>query len=343
MAGKKERGQFYTTRAPLIFAGLPLPPAGARIIEPFAGQGDLLAWLAERGRPAAEAYDLEPRCRCAQRDTLLDPPDYAGAWVVTNPPYLARNKAKDKAAFDRYQTNDLFKCFLASLGDQCAGGIVVIPATFFFSPRSADAAGRARFLSRYRLSRVNYFEMPVFDDTPTTVAAFAFARSADPLTEQEVDWWRFPQGESRTFRMAASARWIVGGEIYAAAPAAPGVSLRRHVEGVPLAPEEQQTFLTLHALDSGRADGRIRLEFRPGYVYPGKNTSRSYATLRVSGAALSPEQQAALANRFNAELNRLRGEFWSLFLPAYRESKEYARKRIPFELAQRLVLHWWPT
>lgn len=76
------------------------------------------------------------------RDTLLDPPNYKDAWIITNPPYLARNKCyENKEVFDIYNTNDLYKCFITSLTKQehqCAGGIFIIPAGFFLSPRDLD-------------------------------------------------------------------------------------------------------------------------------------------------------------------------------------------------------------
>jgi hypothetical protein len=38
-------------------------------------------------------------------------------------------------------------------------------------------------------------------------------------------------------------------------------------------------------------------------------------------------------------LEKKREETWSLFLPQFRESKEYAMKRIPFELAYKILSH----
>ena len=33
---------------------------------------------------------------------MLYPPNYHEKWVITNPPYLAKNKAKDKTLFNQY-------------------------------------------------------------------------------------------------------------------------------------------------------------------------------------------------------------------------------------------------
>lgn len=345
---KKNKGQFYTTQAEYILEGLPTPldsevrASGIRcIIEPFAGQGDLLTWL-ERFPCSLpiEAYDIEPKKEeILQRDTLLSPPNYKDAWVLTNPPYLARNKSDAKEVFDVYDTNDLYKCFLTSLvKGECKGGIVIIPAGFFFSPRDIDVRCRHEFMSKYKILKVKYFEETVFEDTTTTIVAVSFEKSPTPLTEQWVEWEMLPSKEKRVFPMCSTYDWIIGGDIYHI-PVPTGIKVRRHVEGQKLRVQEQQTYMTLNALDSGTREGRISLQYKKDYVYPAKECSRTYATLRITGKILSEEEQIQLCTRFNAYIEEKRKDTWSLFLPQFRESKEYARKRIPFELAYRILLH----
>jgi hypothetical protein len=348
MSSKKQlAGQFYTTRCDYILNGLPLPlHSSARIIEPFAGTGDLLTWL-EKNATATdlpiEAYDIEPkRADIVQRDTLMHPPNYSNAFVITNPPYLARNKCQDKTVFDKYDTNDLYKCFMHSVLPECAAGIFIIPAGIFLSPRDIDARCRSQFLTNHRLLQVKYFEETVFEDTPTTVVAVAFERSPVQMTEQLVEWVSLPSGARKTFQMRSEHGWIIGGDIYDL-PVQAGVKVFRHVEGHALKAGEQLTEMTLCALDSGTEHGRICLEYKPGYTYPAKDCSRSYATLCIHGATLTPAQQERICNQFNELIEKKRQETWSLFLPQYRESKEYARKRIPFDLAYRIVQHLMMT
>jgi hypothetical protein len=268
---KKSKGQFYTVASAYILEGLPGPPAWAtRVIEPFAGKGALLDWLQAQGNTLpVEAYDIDPKKEgIVERDTLASPPTYGDAWIITNPPYLARNKSETKEIFDQYNTNDLYKCFLTSLTQQevpAVGGILIIPAGFFLSPREIDVRCRNDFLSRYRLVKVRYFEETVFPDTTTTVVAFAFERSSTLLTEQEVEWVSMPSKETRRFCMKAADDWIIGGDIYRLAPTT-GVKVRRHVEGQALKQGEQLTSMTLSALDSGTSTGRICLEYKEGYV-----------------------------------------------------------------------------
>ena len=340
---KKDRGQFYTTNSSYILDGFPLPPSDIRcIVEPFAGKGDLIEWVKQAGCVAAiEAFDIEPKYPGVQKqDTLLMPPDYNNAWIITNPPYLARNKSDKKEIYDMYDTNDLYKCFLNSVVQQhnCRGGIFIIPAGFFFSPREMDTRCRNDFMSRYKITQMKYFEETVFDDTTTTIVAFSFEKATTILTEQNVEWTMLPSKINKTFHMSSAYQWIIGGDIYHL-EVPDGIQVRRHVEGQPLRENETQTFITLNALDSGTKDGRICCTYRKDYIYPAKDCSRTYATLRISGRELSEEEQIQLCSRWNEFIEQRRSATWSLFLPQFRETKEYARKRIPFELAYRILLH----
>jgi hypothetical protein len=335
---KKSTGQFYTVQSKYILEGVPKPSKCIKVIEPFAGQGDLLEWIGNDN--LVEAYDIEPKHSAVQlRDTLLDPPNYDGCWVITNPPYLARNHASDKTVFDKYQSNDLYKCFIKSLSDsECLGGSIIIPVGFFLSPRDIDVGCRSKFLSKYRIVQVKYFEEDVFPDTSTTVVVLSFERSSEILTEQQVLWIHRPSGIQKEFLIRKEDNWIIGGDIYKLS-IPDNISVRRHLIGRPLKDGETLTGLTLTALDSGKSDGRIRLNYDPNYVYPAKDSSRAYLTIVVKGITLNADAQIEIMKRFNEYIEQKRSDTWSLFLPQFRESKEYARKRIPFELAYRIICH----
>jgi len=142
--------------------------------------------------------------------------------------------------------------------------------------------------------------------------------------------------------MSKANDWIIGGDIYKLSVPT-NIKVRRHVQGQALKAGEQITSMTINALDSGTKDGRISLDYKEGYVYPAKDCSRTYATLCVLGKTLTAEEQKKICKEFNDLVEKKRAETWSLFLPQFRESKEYARKRIPFELAYTIVLHLLST
>lgn len=104
-------------------------PKDAYVIEPFYGNGDLVKTF-----NVSEFYDIDREDE-HKRDTLLSPPDYKNKWVITNPPYLAKNKAKDKTLFNKYPYDDLYKIAISTM-IEAEGGILVLPINFLTDERS---------------------------------------------------------------------------------------------------------------------------------------------------------------------------------------------------------------
>ena len=104
---KKELGKFFTTNYEKILSDLEIPTDQKIIIEPFVGEGDLLNFIKIFDK--IETYDIcQPKnnfttnnITFTKKDTLNNPPIYSNKFVITNPPYLARNKSEDK----KYITN----------------------------------------------------------------------------------------------------------------------------------------------------------------------------------------------------------------------------------------------
>jgi hypothetical protein len=338
---KKDKGQFYTVNADYILKDLHKDlnfTPSSKIIEPFAGNGDLIDWIKKQNLSNdIEAYDIDPKqSYILKRDTLKNPPSYKQSFVITNPPFLARNKCKDKSIYDKYNTNDLYKCFLLSIIEECIGGILILPVGFFLSPRDIDVYCRNLFLSHFHILHVRYFEESVFPDTSTSVVAFSFQRSNELLTEQNILWTRLPINDSKYFTLSKQHKWIIGGDIYDLKKNN-NIQIKRFVDGNQLDKSFTHTSLTLRALDSGIGNkSRIELMYKPNYIYHGKDTSRTFATLCIN-RQIPESQQEEIARRFNCLIESKRTETWSLFLPQFRESKEYARKRIPFHLAYSII------
>ena len=94
---KRNLGQFYTTNFDYILQGIDIPLNVKHILEPFVGKGDLLKFIKNKDNYTFELYDIDPKYNNSiKRNTLLNPPSYKDKFILTNPPYLSRNKSSNK-------------------------------------------------------------------------------------------------------------------------------------------------------------------------------------------------------------------------------------------------------
>ena len=225
LSKKRELGQFYTTKYDYILEGMSIPE-GAQVIEPFVGAGDLCLWAHQGGIDVneIECYDIDPPSslrldfNISVLDTLKNPPNYNDKFIVTNPPFLAKNKAKQSGyenIFSKWDTNDLYKCFLESLIDQDpAGGVVILPLNFFCDDRKVET--RDRFIKKFSIKRVNIFEEQVFSDTTYTICSVAFEKREVPLSSVvDIDTYIYPRKENIKMSVSSTTKWKVGPEILA--------------------------------------------------------------------------------------------------------------------------------
>ena len=329
---KQQLGQFMTTNYKYIMDSMVVPDV-SRVDEPFAGKKDMLGIL-ERHTPTV-CYDIDPQAPdIIQRDTLADPPEYN--YVITNPPYLARNKAHDKTLYDKYQTNDLYKCFVISLIDSAAtGGIIIIPLNFWSSIRKQDVDLRRKFLQRFVVERVNVFEERVFDDTSYAVCCIQFVSGSS----DNIPFYIYPEKRRFNFTLDRANNYSIGGEIYK-------LCTSRRIKVGRLTSKNEATasatYIKLYALDAN-SKNRIRLEIGARHVdRTARHTERSFATLTIE-PHISIAMQALLALEFNIFLESYRRQYNSMFLTNYRESSDIARKRISFSLVYRIVNHLLTT
>lgn len=326
---KQELGQYYTTNYQQILSGLTIPPKINKIIEPFVGQGHLLTYIEEQKFTGEIIFfDLDPHIDgTIKQDTLRNPPDYRGSFVITNPPFLARNKNKNKDIYDKYGHNDYYKCFLMTILSS-VGGILILPLNFLSSERKKDRELRDHFFQRFEIVRLNIFKDPVFEDTSSSICSFQY--QANPLnpSQEKRTLETFIYGketiEEKIFTISRKYGWMIGGEIHDL-PINPHIKIARLLEDDPRPP----TRIKLIALDEKNGK-KIRLQISE-QPYVGKASSRTYATLIISPPI---DDEEGLVEKFNSFLEEKRKEYHSLFLSTYRE---FDRKRIPFTLAYRII------
>jgi hypothetical protein len=328
---KKELGQFYTTNYEYILSNMEIPDNIKTIIEPFVGNGDLLKFITNKNKYNIEIYDIDPKyINTIKRDTLKNPPDYANKFVLTNPPYLARNKSKNKELYDRYKCNDLYKCFMSNLIENvCEGGIIIIPLNFLSSIRKADIELRKRFSEKYSIKIINIFEEQVFDDTSYAVCSIYFIKKTSANVDI-IDAYIYPSSKKMHIKLTSENNFTIGGEIYNL-PTNSKYKVRRATKKT----KENITNILLQCIDNNInnqlgfrvvSDDDVFIDNTP------KLSARSYATL-VINKSLTLKEQELLVKKMNNYIKCQREKYNSLFLTNYRESNTIARKRISFHLA----------
>lgn len=329
MSLKKQKGQFYTTNYSYILQGLKIPDNVQTIIEPFCGSGELLNFI--KKDIILELYDIDPKHpNTIKQDTLLNPPNYNNKFVLTNPPYLAKNKSNDKKYFDEF--DDLYKVFINQLiNSNPIGGILIIPLNFWCLIRKSDILLRKRFLEKFSIIRMNLFEEKVFEDTSYTTCSFLFENKNQ---SQKIPIFIYPHDKQIVVSLKESNNYTIGGKMYNL-PQDKNIKIERLTK---LNQKSRNiTNIKVICIDNNSRD-KIRCEYDiEKYIDDTENLSaRTFATLVIS-PMLSIEKQKELVIKFNEFLNKKREKYNSLFLTNYRESKDIARKRISFSLVYEII------
>lgn len=319
--GDLQKTIHYTTESEMICGNLiHYIPTGAHLIEPFVGGEDLVQLFPDY---QWETYDIDPATKAQHyQDTLLNPPNYQGKWVITNPPFLAKNKASDKQIFDAYNVDDLYKAFLVSMLE-CEGGIVIVPTNFLSDERTADV--RKKFFNRFEILELNVFTVPVFKTTTYSVCSFAFRR-AQLQSERKIKCNVMPANNSYNITLYECHNYRLGGDIVNT------IESHKNYFGRLTSTTPASKFITnikLYGLDT--RNERIHVAFEEPYV--GKQTDRVYATF-VCDMEIPEDVQKKMVKLFNEKFEQFRLDTFDLALTNYRD---YNRKRVGFEFAYRFL------
>jgi len=325
LENKKNYGQFYTKRANYIIGNLINDiPENVKLIEPYCGSGDLLILDGDW-----EIYDIDPKTKdTIQQDTLLNPPCYKNKFVITNPPFLYKNKNNDKTIYDKYNVSDLYKAAIITLLE-CDGGILILPLNFLCDE---DDKIRNIFFESFKILNLNIFEETVFDDTSYTICSFSFIKKDVKDNIMLIPTKIFPSKEEIIIELNSDVSWRIGGEFHKIINNQKNIGISRLVENS----KTPNSNIYLRAIDTGTMDGRIDLSLNYNHFY-GKNTDRTFATIILDKIYTQDDQQK-ICEEFNTILESYRLKYNSLFLSNYRNStKAYSRKRISFDVCYKLI------
>jgi hypothetical protein len=148
------------------------------IIEPFYGNGDLIKLILGNNDDNNNIkplniikYDIDIKDKNTDiiyKDTLLNNILKHDSYIITNPPYLAKNKLNEdmkKMYKDLLiDCNDLYQIFIKQLIKiKVLGGILILPVNFMIGKQTEHL--RNQFKNMYNILHLNIFEKQMFENT----------------------------------------------------------------------------------------------------------------------------------------------------------------------------------
>jgi len=148
----------------------------SRVVDPYAGAGDLLNAVNDLPWREVIGYDIDPSLGWPINDGLVDIPYHEDAIVITNPPYLAKNSAarNDLESYQHFKEpdneifEDLYQIALRRVLEKYKKAVFIIPETYF----------QTEFFKSH-LDMYTVIEENPFNDTDCPVCVAAFTVSND--------------------------------------------------------------------------------------------------------------------------------------------------------------------
>ncbi len=365
MIDKKQNGQFFTKNSDYILSSFSSFIENKEIIDPFAGDGDLIKWAIKNHAKKIIGFDIDKRYidnkKVFLNDSIINPGKYI--FLLTNPPYLHKNKANEKTK-EKYFSGknaifeDLYQVSISSVLD-CEEGIIIVPLNFLCAENSQRI--RNLFFNKFEIIKLNIFSEQVFEDTTYNVISFYFKKKKNFLELNKIPATIFPEKKDISLTLEKRFNWQFGGEFinrikntknylgifrltedYLESGEYKVELAFQNIKEKSLLPVSknfkklmEKNILFLRAIDSKNGK-KIQLEDIRDYGISGlvgKDTSRNMAHL-IFKKELPIEEQIELMKTFNKELNQERNKYFSFFLTNFRDNN---RKRISFDLTYKFL------
>jgi hypothetical protein len=132
-------GQFFTKKNTWFYPQIKAfieEASPHSILDPFAGQGDLLSKTKEEWPNILTfGYDIDKELNWETNDSLINIPNLHNSLILTNPPYLAKNSAKRRRLntyeyFENTIFQDLYQIALVRCLESSQHVVAIVPETF---------------------------------------------------------------------------------------------------------------------------------------------------------------------------------------------------------------------
>lgn len=316
---KQKHGQFFTENASVLLEGFEHLVEGRKVIDPFAGNLDLIKWAKQHGAIKSFQYDIDPRHKhTVLNDSILNPPKYDGKFLISNPPYLSRNKNKDKTAYDKWSQDDLYKCHLASLYPSCDDGILILPSNFMSESRSN---ARKLFFRHYSIRTLKYFYYSVFPNATTGIVVFDFYKNDEELKSFDIEIHYKDRIKKRSITIKPKYGYLYGDSFFDYIDDPDPIKVVKFdTESTSL----PNTNIVIGLLSYGKYG--LGAHYNEGE--PLACGAKSFTTYQVSiDASLTTKQQRTVVKRYNEKLDHFIAEYDGLFLANYMGAEQKIKSR----------------
>lgn len=314
-------------------------PNNIDVVEPFCGAGDLLTSIPKNKIKNIELYDIDIsnnlNLKITKRNTLKSPPDYTNKYVVTNPPYLARNKTSDKSIFDKYNVDDLYKAAILSILSS-SGGILVIPLNFLTDKRTYRI--REKFFEKFFIKTINLFEYSIFENTDIQTISFSY-RLKNNIEKQKTKIYIYNENkEKKELNIQIDSKGIFNDLYDSVFLDEDTLILNRITEDYLKKNKEEKIPIVFNLIDKNKNSfkkkkGNIE-SFYTNDVYIGKNTSRTKCSFYADKEIVENTDWKQVVEKWNNNIDRFRTETHNISLTNFRD---VGRKRLTITECKQLL------
>ena len=213
---KRNLGQFFTTNSDYILQGFQGFVKNKDIIDPFAGNQDLINWSRKNNCKKIIGFDCDKNLIDSKtvffNDSINSPKNYK--FVCTNPPYLHKNKATKETKgkfFSNTNSNfeDLYQVSIFSILNS-EEGIIIVPLNFLCAENSKKI--RELFFEKFEIEKMNIFSEQVFDDTTYNVISFYYRKKQEIADKNIVEATIYPENKKIKLALEKKYGWQFGGD-----------------------------------------------------------------------------------------------------------------------------------
>lgn len=286
--------------------------ANRHVLDPFAGDGDILGCLHSRYDIESHGYDLNGSVWTVN-DSLRQVPNPYCSVICTNPPYLAKHSAKRKGLWgdvrQYYERHyDLYELAIEKCMENAPAGVFIVPETFLHSS-----------FPKHKLRLASVILDNPFTDTENPVCVACFDGRNAPLVSKGSIY----VGDNYSCHISKIDR----------------ASYKTHKDkGVSF--NDADGNIALKAIDGTNPEDRIRFEQRDEFYYnPSKVKVSSRLLTYIKVAGLDKDRSGEFLSLANGILDDLRCNTDDLILSPFKGNNKLGirRRRLDYALARYIV------